>query len=59
MKEGKLCTQVPLMEFVSSATAAMDAHRRVYGVALSGIQFLANLAVVEGNQVSVCESVDV
>ncbi len=47
------------MEFVSSATAAMDAHRRVYGVALTGIQFLANLAVVEGNQVSVCESVDV
>ncbi len=43
--------QVPLMGVVSSAVAAMDAHRGVSAVAEHGVCFLRNLAVVDGTEV--------
>ncbi len=43
--------QVALMGVVSSAVAAMDAHRGVVAVAEEGLWFLRNLSVAEANKV--------
>ena len=43
--------QVALMDVVSSAVAAVDAHRRIAEVARAGLGFLQNLASAPENQV--------
>ncbi len=43
--------QAALMGVVSSAVAAMDAHRGVPAVAEQGLRFLRNLSVAEANRV--------
>ncbi len=45
--------QLALMGVVSSAVAAMDAHRRVEAVAEHGLVFLGNLASMDANRVCV------
>ena len=44
--------QVPLMAALSTAQAAMDAHRGVAAVAEQGLAFLRRVSVAEANKVS-------
>jgi hypothetical protein len=47
-----LCVQVPLMDVVSCAMEAMDAHRGVAEVVQCGLAFLHNLALAPEHQVT-------
>ncbi len=48
----RCCVQVPLMAALSTAQAAMDAHRGVAAVAEQGLAFLRSLAVADANKVT-------
>ena len=52
---GGVCgiVQVPLMAYVERAVAALDDHRAVAGVVVTGLDFLSNLSEAASNQVCV------